>query len=114
MTKPNPQWLDAETKIKVFCENRIPEEVRNEIKMNYETKGKKITLFEERPRWTGEGPWTKMAIAQIRYDEEKNNWTIYWRDRNEKWHKYTEINPRKHIEDIIKEIDADRTGIFWG
>lgn len=114
MSKPNQHLLDAENKIKVFCENRIPEEVRDKIKMNYETKGKKINLYEERPRWTGDGPWTKMAIAQIRYNEEKENWTIYWRDRNERWHLYTEITPRKQIVEIIREIDADPTGIFWG
>jgi hypothetical protein len=114
MTKPNPKKVNAENKIREFCENRIPVEIRDKIKMNYAIKGSKTTIFEERPRWNGEGPWTKMAIAQIRYNEEKQNWTIYWRDRNEKWHLYSEINPRKQIEEIIKEIDADPTGIFWG
>src|SRR5271157_1797224 len=108
----NHYRLNVENKLKIYCENRIPEEARDQVKMNYEIKGNKITLYEERPRWTGEGPWTKMAIAQIRYNEEKENWTIYWRDRNEKWHLYTEIKPRKNIEDNLKEIDKDPTGIF--
>jgi len=110
--KSYPQWLDAENKIKVFCENRIPEEVKDKIKMKYEIKGEKITIFEERPRWTDEGPWTKMPIAQIRYSEEKKDWTLYCIDRNEKRHKYSGINPRKRIEEIIKEIDSDPTGVF--
>jgi hypothetical protein len=114
MTKQNAQKLDAETKLKIFCEERVPEEIRNKIKMTYETNGNKITIFEEREPWTGKGPWTKMPIAQIRYNEEKDNWTIYWRDRNEKWHLYTDLNPRKQIEEIIKEIDSDPNGIFWG
>jgi hypothetical protein len=114
MKKPNEHKLDIENKVKAFCETRIPEEIRDKIKMTYEVKGNKITIIEERPPWTGEGPWTKMAIAQVRFNEEQENWTLYWRDRNEKWHLYTEITPVKNVEEIINEVDKDPSGIFWG
>ena len=58
--------------------------------------------------------WTSMAIAQIRYDNETGRWTLYCADRNDKWHEYMNIEPTKYIEEILKEINEDPTGIFWG
>ena len=114
MAFPNTLQLAFENKLKAFCENRIPIEVRDKVKLNYEIKGNKITIIEERPRWIGDGPWTKCPIAQIRYDETSKYLTIFWNDRNSKWHLYTEYKPHKLLDNILNEIDNDPTGIFWG
>lgn len=39
---------------------------------------------------------------------------LYCADRNDKWHKYTRIEPTMNIDKILSEIDKDPTGIFWG
>ena len=41
-------------------------------------------------------------------------WTLYWLDRNSKFHIYERIKPSKYIETLLKEVNSDPTGIFWG
>jgi hypothetical protein len=104
----------ADKILKVFCESRIPAEIRNKLKLTYNIKGNSIILTEERPYWKQEKQWTKSPIAKINYNNTNNNWTLYCRDRNQKWHKYSEIKPTVNIKEIINEINKDSTGIFWG
>jgi hypothetical protein len=55
-----------------------------------------------------------MAVAQMRYDQNTGEWTLYCADRNDRWHEYFDLLPTKDIGRILKEIDEDSTGIFWG
>lgn len=41
-------------------------------------------------------------------------WTLYYADRNSKWHLYYEIEPSADFDDLLREVDEDPTGIFWG
>jgi hypothetical protein len=38
----------------------------------------------------------------------------YWRDRNSKFHRFPPIPSSPRIVELLAEVDADRTGIFWG
>lgn len=105
----------AEKKIEEFCKKRIPEPVQEQVKLSYIFRGKSVTIFENRsPWWKGMKEWTSMAIAQLRYDEKTGEWTLYCADRNDRWHEYYDIEPTKDINKLLKEIDEDPTGIFWG
>jgi len=50
----------------------------------------------------------------MRYDEKTGEWTLYYADRNDRWHEYWDIESTKSIDKLLKEIDEDPTGIFWG
>jgi hypothetical protein len=39
---------------------------------------------------------------------------LYWRDRNLRFHRYEQLPPSPHIDDLLQEIDRDPTAIFWG
>ena len=62
----------------------------------------------------GDRSWTRFPIARLRYTQSKRMWTLYWRDRNLKFHLYEAAAPTQTIDELLDEIDADRTGIFWG
>jgi len=105
----------AEKKIEEFCKKRIPEPVQEQVKLSYKFRGNSVTIFENRPPWgKGMTEGTSVPVAQIRYDEKKGEWTLYCADRNNKWHEYYDIDPSKDINILLKEIDEDPTGIFWG
>ena len=55
-----------------------------------------------------------MPIARLRYIKANKTWTLYWRDRNLRFHTYDRIEPSTRITDLLAEIDRDPTGIFWG
>jgi hypothetical protein len=105
----------AEKKIDEFCKKKIPEHAQDQIKLSYKFRGNSVTIFENRSPWReGMKEWTSMVVAQMRYDEKTGEWTLYYADRNDKWHEYRDIEPTKNIDKLLKEIDEDPTGIFWG
>ena len=59
----------AVAKVRRFCDQRVPAEVRDEACLEVTTRGASITIVERRPLWEGgPGAWTRMPIAQLRYD----------------------------------------------
>lgn len=44
----------------------------------------------------------------------RGQWTLYWRDRNLAFHRYTRIGPSPDVAVLLAEIEADPAGIFWG
>ena len=63
----------------------------------------------------GLGPeWTSFPIARLRYTAADNSWTLYWRDRNLRFHIYDLLAPSNRVDDLLNEIDRDPTCIFWG
>ena len=57
---------------------------------------------------------TRFPIARLRYTQATKTWTLYWRDRNLRFHRYDQLEPSPHIDDLLKEIDRDPIAIFWG
>jgi len=105
----------VEKKVGDFCTKRAPADVLDEMTISYKIRGNSVTIFENRAPWRpAMKEWTSMAVAQIRYDNETGEWTLYCADRNDKWHEYMDMEPTKNIEEILKEINEDPTGIFWG
>lgn len=41
-------------------------------------------------------------------------WTLWWADRNERWDRYWDMDPTPDVDELLREIDEDPTGIFWG
>ena len=55
-----------------------------------------------------------MPIARLRYTKASKTWTLSWRDRNLRFHRYDRIEPSVNVCVLIDEIDCDPTAIFWG
>ena len=75
-----------------------------------------FTFFDCRPPWGGGvGPeWIRTPIARLGYVKKRNEWTLYWVDRNSKFHRYKRVGPTAQLVELLDEIDADPTCIFWG
>jgi Protein of unknown function (DUF3024) len=105
--------IDVE-KVRRFCRQRVPDRLRDEVRLEVSSRGKNVSIHECRPvRRGAPGDWTKMAIAQIRYAGE-GTWTLYFGDRNGKWTMYFDLDPAQPIDVIIEELETDPTSVFWG
>ena len=111
-TSPLPE-IDVE-RVRRACRRRVPDQFKDEIRLEVTVRGKHVSIHEQRPVWRGApGDWTSMPIAQLRY-EGAGLWTLYFGDRHGKWTQYLDLEPRQLIDVIINELDTDPTGIFWG
>jgi hypothetical protein len=105
----------AVAKVRRFCDQRVPTQARDEVCLEVTTRAATITIVERRPLWQGgPGAWTRLPIAQLRSDTAAGTWTLYWADRNRRWHRYDQLDPTPQLDDLLKEIDEDPSSMFWG
>ena len=85
------------------------------MRLEVDVRGNSVTISDCRPLWQGEpGEWTRMRIAQLRYDPPTSTWALYWADRNSRWHRYDDLDATTNLAEVIAEIDEDPTCIFFG
>lgn len=114
MALPDLVRKEAEEVLGEYCSTKIPPHLRDQIRLSYEFRGDAVTLYESREVFLVPGKWTRMSIAQFRYDSRSMRWTLYCADRNDRWHDYLETGPSRRLKRLLKEVESDPTGIFWG
>jgi hypothetical protein len=92
-----------------YCEQRIPRNARDQIKLFYNIEGNKVILIQSRPCFDDPTKWAETPVAQFEYRETTKNWSLFGYDRNSKRLPYS----KGHLEKLIQELDKDATGIFW-
>lgn len=104
----------AEKLLQELIDRRVPARFRDEIRMSVEVRGNNVTLFEDRPVWREPGQWSHRKIAQFRYDPTSARWTLYWSNRHGRSLLYEDKRPTADIAALIREVDADPMGAFFG
>ena len=103
-------------RVQRWCRARVPEHVREEVRVDADVAERHVTIVECRPSWQAEvgSEWTRFPIARLRYTQTTRLWSLYWRDRNLKFHAYDRVAASASVEELLAEIDRDPTAIFWG
>jgi len=103
-------------RVQRWCRARVPEHVRDEVRVEADVPERHLTIVECRPPWRADfGPeWTRFPIARLRYTKAMRLWSLYWRDRNLKFHEYDRVPASASVEELLAEVDRDPTAIFWG
>ncbi len=125
---PLPE-LDV-ARVQRWCAAWVPEHARHQVGVECELAPRHLTIIEVLTPWRARlddrqvprapwredlGPeWTSFPIARLRYTAADKSWTLYWRDRNLRFHIYDLLAPSRRVEDLLTEIDRDPTCIFWG
>jgi hypothetical protein len=115
MAGPGLPELDVE-RVRRWCRQRVPGHLRDQIRVEYDAGRGQLTIVECRPPWRNDmgTEWTRFPIARLRYTTAARRWSLYWRDRNLRFHRYDQLPPSPHVNDLLQEIDHDPTAIFWG
>lgn len=120
MPIPQDVRVPAEALLQSFCDRRVPESVQNEVRLEVAFRSDGATIYERRPPYVSSfilarenEEWTSRSIAQFRYDAESRHWTLYGADWHGRWHEYDGLDPSERLEDLLAEVDADPTGVFW-
>ena len=103
-------------RVRRWCAHHVPAHLRHELRVELEVRGHLLTVVERRPPWRPDrGPqWSRSPVARLRYTAHSGLWTLYWRDRNEHFHRYPPCPASRTVETLLDEVDRDQTGIFWG
>jgi hypothetical protein len=96
-----------------FCQLRVPQGAREQYRLEFRIRGNTVTLYECHAPWRSGQAWSRMPSAQFRFDPDELAWTLYWADRNGRWHLYDNVVPTPDLTDLLAEVNADPTGIFF-
>ncbi|MGH3327011.1 MAG: DUF3024 domain-containing protein [Streptomycetales bacterium] len=99
-----------------WCEQRVPGHARDQVRVECDEAPGHLTIVECRAPWYDDmGPdWTRFPIARLRYTTSTALWSLYWRDRNLRFHRYDPVAPTASVEAVLDEVSRDPTAIFWG
>ena len=110
---PAPPETDV-ARIRKYCRARVPANFRDQIRVEAAVSGSAVSIYECRPPWHPDlTEWSKVRVAQLRYSADTHRWSLYWADRNGRWHRYDDLEPGP-VDKLLCEIEADPTCIFWG
>ena len=104
----------AEAALAEFCRSHSSEAVADQLRYEYSLSANSALLIEQRPSFLNAAEWTSRPVAKFRYSEAKGVWTLYWSDRNDKWHRVSSAPAAPKIEALLAQIIADPSGVFWG
>lgn len=112
MTLPE---LDV-ARVQRWCAERVPERARHQVRVECHAAPRYLTIVERRAPWRENlgSEWSSVPIARLRYTTAGKTWTLNWRDRNLRFHRYDQMAPSHQVEDLLAELDRDPTRIFWG
>jgi hypothetical protein len=97
-----------------FCRSHTTEAVADQLRYEYSFAGNAALLIERRPSFMNPSEWTSRAVAKFRYSAGKGVWTLYWADRNDKWHRVSSAPAAARIDSLLAQVLADPSGVFCG
>ena len=114
MPVPELERRRVELLLSKFCEERVPTHVRHKVRLLFRFTGNTALLIERRPHFQRAGEFTESIIAKFKFDSANHGWSLYWGDRNNKFHLYEDTGRHRRFNDLLEEVNRDPTCIFWG
>ena len=114
MPLPQRESASVNTDLAEYWRSKVPVRLADKLRLGHSVRGNSVTLFEERPNLLEADKWVKILVAQFRYDPSKARWSLHCADRNSRWHLYEDLAPAKDFALLLREVEEDPTGIFWG
>ncbi|MFZ2266478.1 MAG: DUF3024 domain-containing protein [Azonexus sp.] len=105
----------AQTKLAAYCAQKIPAEIRDRVRLEFEVAGDMLTLIESRPHFRTPEIWTRLPVARFRYNPGSETWSLDCPHLGnpELWRPYP-AKPQHDLGQLIKLLDEDDSGAFWG
>lgn len=100
--------------IGAFCERRIPPHVRDQLRLEYETKRHDVVLFERRPDYGGRIGVIDSPVAKFKFVRTVGEWRLFWQRADLKWHLYEPLPRSRELEVLVAGVDDDPYGCFFG
>jgi len=101
-------------RIEKWCRERVPEQHWDKVKVEADVAPAHVTIVEVRPPWDGRGEHTRFPIARLHCTVASNQWSLYWRDRNLKFHTYDRTRPTANVQELLDYIANSGDPIFFG
>ena len=113
MAIPSAVRSDAEVALEEFCRKHSAAPGADRLRYIYEVQLNAIVLLQQRPGFMNPDQWVSKPMAKFRYSEARNEWSLYWCDSSEKWHRVSNVKSAKNIRVLMDVVVSDPLGVFW-
>ena len=93
---------------------RPPENIRPQLDIGYKIEAQSVFIFEIRPQWNDPTVIEEYSLAKATFVKTKNNWKIFWKKSDGKWHTYSPKAEVKTLQEFLKLTEEDEHHCFWG
>ncbi len=93
---------------------RPSEEIRSEFDISYKIEKQSVIIFEIRPHWEDPAKKLESNVAKATYVKKNDEWKVFWRRADLKWHSYQPVPIVANLLDFIRLIENDEHNCFWG
>ena len=97
-----------------LCRRRSPAHLKDELRLSYSVKSHEVLVQEARRDWHDPSEWVTLDIAKLRYVRTSDEWRLYWKRASGQWWLYEPHTRSKSLASMVKEIDIDSDGCFFG
>ena len=104
----------CERTLDAYCARICPPAVRMAVNIGYRIDLHDVSLFEWRPICGVTGTRRAVPVAKLRWCEEDGLWRLYYYTLTGRCRALPDRAPTRSFFDLLREIDADRSGHFWG
>jgi hypothetical protein len=103
-----------ESTVGALCRRRSPAKRRDQLEFTYEIDRHNVSIYEVRPRWNNPKEKTKLGVARFKFIRKSDEWRLFWMRRDLKWHRYDPDIEATDLESLVRIVDNDGFGAFFG
>jgi hypothetical protein len=93
---------------------RPPPAIRDQLDIGYRIADQSVEIFEIRPDWRGSGGTNETHVAKTTYVRTDDRWKVFWMRRDLRWHGYEPAREVDSLDAVLRVVERDDQGCFWG
>ncbi|MBI3504317.1 MAG: DUF3024 domain-containing protein [Proteobacteria bacterium] len=97
-----------------YCAPVAKPEVAAVLRYGFQIGPSDVVIYEERPAFRNPSEWHRHDIAKMRWVATTREWRLFCQLSDLKWHGYEPRPSAASFDELLDEVEADPTGIFWG
>ncbi len=115
MPLPPAQLQACLQAVGVFIEKRRPPaHLRSQVDIRADINGSEVVIYHLRPHFQETSRILELPFAKTKWIDAHQVWRLSWMRASGKWNAYQPFPEAKTIEAILKEVDRDPHGCFFG
>ena len=100
--------------LEAYCARICPPTARNTVLIGYRIEEDRVWIDELRRICGVPGTRRSVPVARFRYRASDGCWLLDQRDEAGRWRRHRALAPTRSFLELLREVDADPDGTFWG
>jgi hypothetical protein len=97
-----------------MCQPHPDPQVAAQVRRGYHVEGTAVVVYESRPSFLKPEIWQEHPVAKFQFNKSRGTWRLFCMFRDLKWRAYEPLRESLDLADLVREVQTDPTGIFWG